>query len=81
MSNRKAARIVLPLTDREVKVLSYIARCIDATGCQPSYREIGAYFKWKSVNSVASLLTNCVSKGAIWKTGARGIHFEWRNYL
>ena len=81
MSKPKVERVVRPLTDREIKVLSYIARCIDATGCQPSYREIGTYFKWKSVNSVASLLLNCVAKGAVWKTGARGIHFEWRDYL
>lgn len=81
MSKSKPERAAQPLTDREAKVLSYIARCIDATGCQPSYREICAYFKWNSVNSVASIVVNCMAKGAVWKTGVRGVQFSWRDYL
>ena len=81
MKNRKTDRVALPLTEREHRVLAYIARCIDTTGCQPSYRQIGAYFKWSSVNSVACLLINCVAKGEVWKTSSRGIHFDWRKYL
>lgn len=81
MKTPKPERSPLPLTDREYRVLRHIARSISETGCQPTYREICHHFNWKSVNSVASILINCVAKGAILRTTTRGIEFSWRQYL
>jgi repressor LexA len=72
----------LPLTDRQRKILVWIADHIDQHGYQPSIRDIGVKFKIKSPHGVASHLAALEKKGYVnlnAKT-ARAIKFDWREW-
>jgi SOS-response transcriptional repressor LexA len=72
----------LPLTDREVYFLRFVAKAIDRTGCQPSYREVMQEFGWQSLNAVRSLIENLEMKGVAYGEGcARSLRFKWKDYL
>lgn len=72
----------LPLTDREQYFLRYVAREIDQTGCQPSYREIMQEFGWASLNAVRSLIENLELKGVAYGDGsARSLRFKWKDFV
>ena len=78
---KNPSKLHLVPTDREVRVLEFVARSIDATGCQPCYREICHKFGWHSPNSVRALVVNLMDKGVVWGTASRGLQFAWRQYL
>lgn len=72
----------LPLTDREDYFLRYVAKAIDETGCQPSYREIMDEFGWTSLNAVRSIIENLELKGVAYSHGcARSLRFNWKEFL
>lgn len=75
------SKLHLEPTPRELRFLEYVSRCIDADGCQPSYRELMGQFQWGSPNSVRSIVRNLESKGIVYGTGTRGIKYAWRKYL
>jgi repressor LexA len=57
-----------PLTKRQKEVLDYVTQFIELHGYAPSYREIGAYFKYGSVATVAEHIESLVSKGMLQKS-------------
>jgi repressor LexA len=56
-----------PLTKRQKEVLDYVTQFIELHGYAPSYREIGAYFKYGSVATVAEHIESLVGKGMLQK--------------
>jgi len=72
-----------PPTDAELRMLQLVARHIDATGTQPSIRELARLLNYSSFNFVAQMIYNLRRKGIVISGGqrARGIAFNWRNYL
>ena len=72
----------LALTERELYFLQFVAKAINETGCQPSYREIMKEFGWASLNAVRSLIENLELKGVAYGEGAaRSLRFQWKDYL
>ena len=65
----------------QLRLLQYIAKCIDETGCQPSYREICKEFGWASINAPSTFLNALEKKGVVEKVGPRAVRFDWRFYL
>jgi repressor LexA len=57
-----------PLTKRQKEVLDYVTQFIELHGYAPSYREIGAYFKYGSVATVAEHIESLVAKGMLQKS-------------
>lgn len=70
------------LTDKQRKILVWIANHIDAHGFQPSIRDIGSKFKFQSPNGVVCHLKALEKKGYIefTKRTARAIKFDWREW-
>lgn len=69
------------VTKSQMKILKYIAKSIDETGCQPSYRDMCVKFGWSSPNMPASCIDDLERKGVVVKKGARALEFDWRYYL
>lgn len=57
-----------PLTKRQKEVLDFITQFIELHGYAPSYREIGAYFNYASVATVAEHVESLVAKGLLSKS-------------
>lgn len=70
-----------PLTDRQLEILSYVARHIDRHGWQPSYREIGKKFRIRSPNGVRCHFKAMENKGVIKVHSHRSIEFRWKEYV
>jgi len=69
------------ITPREFELLTLVADSIDQTGVQPSYRELAHLFGYKSLNFIAQMVRNLVKKKEVTNYGARGISYNWRNYV
>jgi SOS-response transcriptional repressor LexA len=69
------------LTPREHELLVLVADSIDQTGVQPTLRELARMFGYKSHNFVAQMVRNLVKKKEVTNYGARGISYNWRNYV
>lgn len=69
------------LTEKQLKLLRFIAKSIDESGCQPSYRDMCDEFGWSSPNAVVSFMNALEKKGVVERLGARAIKFDWRYYL
>ena len=70
-----------PPTDRELHVLSIVARQIDKDGTQPTYREVCRLMGWKSPNAVRKVVVSLQAKGVVTVADGHGISFQWRRYL
>jgi repressor LexA len=72
-----------PLTERQEAILCHIARHIDRYGFQPSIREIGEQFRIRSPNGVVCHLKAMERKGylSLNSMTARGIQFDWKEYV
>ena len=70
------------LTDRQVAILSFIARRIDRDGTQPSIRELCKRFKIKSPNGIQCHLNALRKRGVVYgRGGARAVKFDWRRFV
>jgi|Laugresu1bdmlbdd_1035124.scaffolds.fasta_scaffold00153_15 SOS-response transcriptional repressor LexA len=69
------------INNSQKKILEYIAKCIDRTGCQPSYRDICKAMGWSSPNMPAQCIDKLAEKGVVKKHGARSVEFDWRAYI
>lgn len=69
------------ITPREFELLTLVADSIDQTGVQPSYRKLAQLFGYKSLNFIAQMVRNLVKKKEVTNYGARGISYNWRNYV
>lgn len=69
------------MTDKQFELLRHIARSIDRTGAQPSYRDLCKDFGWSSPNAVKSAMDSLEKKGFIRRIGSRAIAFDWKSYL
>ncbi len=56
-----------PLTKRQKEVLDFVTQYIELHGYAPSYREIGAYFKYNSVATVAEHIEVLIAKNYLQK--------------
>lgn len=54
-----------PLTERESRLVAFIAEYTGAHGCAPTLHEIATRFRWSSVATVHEHLTRLEQKGAI----------------
>lgn len=54
---------MLPLTDLQGQVITYILQCLDHTGMPPTLREIAAHFEWKAVGSAQDVVNVLRKKG------------------
>lgn len=69
------------LSERELYLLWYVASSINATGVQPTYRDIQKFMGYKSTNSVMSFIQGLLLKGVIWETTGHGFMFDWKAYV
>lgn len=69
------------ISNSQKRILEYIAKCIDETGCQPSYRDICVAMGWSSPNMPAQCLEKLAKSGVITKRGARAVEFDWRAFV
>lgn len=69
------------VTGTQMKILKYVAKSIDETGVQPSYRDMCVHFGWASPNMPACCIDDLEKKGIVTKRGSRAIEFDWRYYL
>jgi SOS-response transcriptional repressor LexA len=69
------------ITRNQAKVLRLIARSIDQTGIQPSYRDICVRFGWSSPNAVKTTMDSLERLGLIKRRGSRAVEFDWKSYL
>lgn len=67
----------------EAKMLRMVARSINATGTQPSVRELADGLGYSVHNYVHQMIGSLVSKGVVsCKPGrARSLVFNWKEYL
>ena len=65
--------MAIKLTKKQLAVIDFIQDFTEEKGCSPTYREIMAGLKLKSVSAVAEHIDNLVAKGVIRKvpTAAR----------
>lgn len=66
---------------RELEMLTHVAASINATGVQPTYRDIQKFLGYKSTNSVMTIIQRLLMKGVIWETTGHGFAFDWKAYL
>lgn len=69
------------LSARELALLTHVAGSIEATGVQPTYRDIQKFMGYKSTNSVMSIIQRLLMRGVIWETTGHGFAFDWKAYL
>ena len=69
------------INNSQKKILEYIAKCINDTGCQPSYREICRAMGWSSPHMPAQCIDKLQEKGLVKKRGYRSLEFNWRAYV
>ena len=68
------------LSDKQMKILTFIENEISRTGCPPSYRDIAYHFGYEAVGTVQDHIRALVSKGYLLKEkGARGIRLAFRS--
>ncbi|MBI2711911.1 MAG: transcriptional repressor LexA [Bdellovibrio sp.] len=68
------------LSDKQLKILSFIEKEIAKTGCPPSYRDIAHHFDYGAVGTVQDHIRALVKKGYLLKEkGARGIRLAFRS--
>lgn len=68
------------LTNAEYALLQLVAREIQESGLQPTYRQIQTKMGYKSINSVATIIKNLLLKGVVWESTGHGIAFDWKAY-
>jgi len=83
---RRRGRAAMPappkgLTPREYQLLVLVARSIDKTGVQPSYRQLAQRLGYTSLNFISQMVKNLVRKREVTQCGARGLSYNWRAYL
>lgn len=54
---------MIPLTELQGQVITYILQCLDQTGMPPTLREIAAHFEWKAVGSAQDVVNVLRKKG------------------
>lgn len=69
------------MNNSQRRILEYIAKCINETGCQPSYRDICAEMGWASPHMPAQCIDKLMAKGVVKKRGARAVEFDWRAFV
>lgn len=67
-------------TPTELELLVEIAKSIDKTGVQPSYRQLATRFNYASLNSIHQKLRALQTKRLVKLSGYRGVEFDWRSY-
>ena len=67
-------------TPTEMELLVEIARSIDRTGTQPSYRQLAKRFNYSSLNSIYQKLRALQTKRLVKLRGSRAVEFDWRAY-
>lgn len=64
----------LPLTDKQLNVLSYIEQYINERGYSPKLKEVQNALNFKSESSINAILKHLINKGYLIKnTGWRGL--------
>jgi SOS-response transcriptional repressor LexA len=69
------------ISEAQLKLLRCIAKSINATGCQPSYRDLCRELGWASPNYPRELLARLAKSGLVKRRGARALEFDWRAYI
>ena len=78
--NRTSTDGESPLSDKQMKILTFIENEISKTGCPPSYRDIAFHFGYDAVGTVQDHIRALVNKGYLTKEkGARGIRLAFRS--
>jgi repressor LexA len=69
------------LSDKQLKILSYIESAISKTGRPPTYRDIAHHFEYEAVGTVQDHIRNLIRKGYLLKeeSVARGIRLAFRS--
>lgn len=72
-----------PPSPSELRMLRLVAKSIDQTGTQPSYREIARMLGYEVWGYVYNMVKSLERKGVIQHTSkvSKSISFDWRNYL
>jgi SOS-response transcriptional repressor LexA len=63
-----------------MELLVEIAKSIDRTGTQPSYRQLAKRLHYASLASIYQKLQALQSKRLVKLRGSRGVEFDWRSY-